>query len=196
MSTEKDWVTYPVSADMTQAAEELGGRLNEIWGYGPASERILTKKWGENHIVGAMGHWAVGQEFVRWGVMPLDTPIFENHGDSYDYILPRIGFADVKTKQLHSRRIVRPDRVEVNVAQAGNPDVYVFCCVHTARKVLWILGWMRCVEYRVGATLWKAGEKYDGWECLDDMLVNPISALWAMAELRGIITQRRRARER
>ena len=190
MSQREDWITYPGTPEMNVAAEELGNRLNKIWAYGPASERILTEKWGENHIVGARGHWTVKQELAKWGMLPLETPIFANKGDTYDFLLPRVGYTDVKTKQLHSSRIKEPDRVEVNISQKGKPDIYIFCCWHSWNRVMWILGWMPYSDYWNGGALWRKGEIHEGRKVKASMLVRPIVDLRAMNLLRTELIQK------
>lgn len=183
MSQPKDWIIYLGSPEMEEAAKKHASIFNSIWSYHPQSEKILTSEWGEQNLVGARGHWAGGQLLASWGVMPLESPVFENKGDSYDYIVPNMGLIDVKTGQVH--RMEKPDRVVVNKAQSIKPaNAYVFCCWHSQRKLIWILGWMLRPEYLAGAELWEKGKHIPRGKVLDDMFVRPVSDLRPMATLR------------
>ena len=183
MSQPEEWVVYPGSLEMEEAAKKQAGMFNSIWSYHPQSERILTSEWGEQNIVGGRGHWAVGKLLSSWGVMPLESPVFENKGDSYDYMLPRLGLIDVKTGQVH--RMEKPDRVVVNKAQSIKPaNAYVFCCWHSQKKKLWVLGWMLRLEYLAGAELWEKGKSIPRGQVRDDMFVRPVNDLRAMVTLR------------
>ncbi|MDD5704003.1 MAG: hypothetical protein PHU23_18375 [Dehalococcoidales bacterium] len=171
MGTEESWIKYLDCPEMEGYSQEYAGKINKIWEEKkPRSEEILVDVWGEQNVAGARGHWAVGQQLKKWGILYEESPIFENRGDSFDYNIIGFGWVDVKTARIHHISI--PDRVHVKHAQISKPiKAYIFCCWHTEKRTLWILGWEYRLDYLKEAKLYKVGDSIQRGEVKKPMYV-------------------------
>jgi len=158
MNDPDDWIQVHACKEMDDYAKEY--------------DRIMKKQHGQgskplslyHNETGGRGQWAFRQIMLIHSIPFQETPIFEDHGDEYDYLAPRFGTIDVKTGSVGSSPVI--DRVEVNDDQLNKKipvTAYVFCRWDVRKQLVHIVGWSYWEEYPKMATFVPLGGVYEGW---------------------------------